>query len=106
VVANEAMAMAVPIDVAMMEQMLSQPRVRSNPACAKVAGVSGCAAAMTDGAIAKHRHSRWRSRMQRQLLALRHNLKWSAFANGQSTAPSNDHNEQRKAAVPGAWHGR
>ena len=104
--ANEVMAMAAPIGAATMARMPFRYRSRANPACVRAVEVSGCAAAVTDGAIAKHRHSRLRSRMQHQLLALRHNLKWSAFANrrpanGQSTARSNDHNEQRKAAVPG-----
>jgi hypothetical protein len=106
--ANGPMAMAAPMGAAMTAQM--QFLCRGNPACVRAveANVPAAAAKVVD--TAKRQRSPLRSRTQHQLLALRHNRAPNAFANkrpanGQSRARSNGRNEQRKAAVPKAWHG-
>ena len=106
VVANEAMAMAAPIDAATLARMLFRCRIRANPACLRVVEVSVRAAAVKDAATAQRLRSPLQSRTKRQPFALHRNRKWNAYASkrpakGQSRARSNDHNEQREAAVPG-----
>lgn len=91
--------------------MLFQCRNRANPACVRAAGVNGCAEAEKAVATANPLLSPLQVRQRHRHIGRRRNPALRAGANrcrasGRTKALPNSRNELRKAAVPGAWHGR